>query len=293
MRIAVSTPTGNIGKVVTERLLDADADLIVIHRDPHQVEGFEARGAEVHAGSIDDEASLTAATEGIDALFWVTPLVPTAPNLRASQNDFGAAASAAVRANGISRVVNISSVGAHHDAGSGPIAGLHDVEEMLDATGASVLHLRPAFFFENYIPQVQVIKALGGIMMPVPGDCSLPMIATRDIGNVAADRLLAADWSGREILGLHGPTDLTFDEAAAAISAAIGRQVGHSHIDEMQARMGLQMLGMGPSVVDALVEMYHAIETGHLEAAEPRSEATTTPTTIVDWAAEVLAPMFS
>ncbi len=291
MRIVVSTPTGNIGRVATERLLEADVEVVVIHREPAKLQWLEERGAYVRQGSLDNEAVLTAATGGADALLWVTPLVPTAANLRASQNDFGAAAAAAIRANEIARVVNISSIGAHHDAGTGPVAGLHDIEEMLDATGASVLHLRPGYFFENYIPQAQVIKAMGSIMLPVSGDRAVPMLATRDIGAVAAEKLLDDSWSGTSTLGLHGPVDLTFDEAAAAISGAVGRTVAHTPVDEMQARMGLSMLGLGQSVIDALIEMYQAIESGHMSSAEPRTPETTTPTTLADWAAEVMAPM--
>jgi uncharacterized protein YbjT (DUF2867 family) len=291
MRIVVSTPTGNVGRAATERLLEADVEVVVIHRDPSRLQWMEDRGVYVRQGSLDNEALLTAATGGADALLWVTPGMPLAANLRAAQNDFGVAAAAAIRANEIPRVVNISSVGAHHDAGTGPIAGLHDVEEMLDATGSSVLHLRPGYFFENYIPQAQVIKAMGGIMLPVSGDKSIAMVATRDVGAVAAEKLLDESWSGSSVLGLHGPEDLTFDEAAAAISAGIGRTVAHAPVDEMQARMGLSMLGLGQGVIDAVIEMYQAIESGHLASAEPRSAETTTPTTLTEWAAEVLAPM--
>ncbi len=292
MRIVVSTPTGNVGKAATEKLLESEAEVVVIHREPATLEWLEERGAYVRQGSLDNEVLLTAATGGADALLWVTPGVSTARNLRAAQNDFGVAAAAAIRANAIPRVVNISSVGAHHDAGTGPIAGLHDVEEMLDATGASVLHLRAGYFFENYLPQVQVIDAMGAIMLPVSGDKSVPMVAAGDIGVIAAEKLLDDSWSGTSILGLSGPEELTFDEAAAAISTAIGRDVAHTPIDEMQARMGLSMLGLGQGVIDALIEMYRAIETGHLSAAEPPAAATTTPTPLHEWAAVNMAPMF-
>jgi len=292
MRIVVSTPTGNIGSVVADRLLDAGAEVVAIHRDPTKVEHLAARGAEVLQGSLADPEFMKTATVEADELFWVTPLDSKAANLRESQNDFGLAASSAVRINGVSRVVNVSSVGAQHDAGNGPVAGLHDVEEMFDATGAAVLHLRAAFFFENYVVQAQAIKALGSIMMPVSGSTRIPMIATRDIGAVAADKLLAEGWGESAILGLHGPTDLSFDEAAAAISSAIGRQVPHVAIDDMQARMGLSMMGVGQGVIGSLVELYNAIESGHLDPAEPRSDKTTTPTDLAEWAAEVIAPMF-
>jgi uncharacterized protein YbjT (DUF2867 family) len=292
MQIVISTPTGNVGRAAVDRLLEADADVevVVVHREPARLAHLEARGVYVRQGSLDNVEALTRATGGADALLWVTPTVPTAANLRASQNRFGVAVAAAVRANAIPRVVNLSSIGAQHDAGTGPIAGLHDVEEMLDATGADVLHLRAGYFFENYLPQVQVIRAMGAIMLPVAGEHALPMIGTRDIGVVAADMLLDDGWAGREIHGLHGPEDLTFDDAAAAISAAVGRTIGHNEIDELQARMGLSMLGLSNSVIEAMLEMYHAIDTGHLVPAEPRTPETTTPTTLGGWAAEAMAP---
>jgi len=293
MRIVISTPTGNIGRAATERLLDEDIDLVIVHRDPHKVEGFEARGATVHQSSLDDDSSLRRATEGADALLWVTPLDPRATALRQAQNDFGVAGAAAIRANEIPRVVNVSSIGAQHDEGTGPPAGLHDVEEMFDATGAAVCHLRPAYFFENYIPQAQVIQAMGGIMLPIDADVSTPMIATADIAAAAVDRLLDDSWSSSSILGLHGPCDLTFEDAAEEISDGIGRRVTHSQVDQMQARMGLSMLGLSASVIDALLELYHAIETGHLAAAEERTDETTTPTTLAEWAAEYMAPLLS
>ncbi len=293
MRIVVSTPTGNIGSVVMDRLLDAGADVVAVHRNPEKIEDLAARGAHIHQGSLDDAVALGSALLGADALLWVTPEDLKAENVRASQNAFGEAVSAAVQATGTPRVVNISSVGAQHDEGTGPIAGLHDVEEMLAASGAAVLHLRPAYFFENYIVQVDAIKAMGSIMLPVSGSNSLPMIATRDIAAVAADELLDDSWSESSILGLHGPNDLTFDEAADTISAAIGRRVPHTTIDEMQARMGLSMLGLSQGVIDAMIEMYHAVESGHIRPAEPRTEETTTPTTLAEWAAEVLAPRFA
>jgi uncharacterized protein YbjT (DUF2867 family) len=293
MRIAVNTPTGNVGRAAVDRLLESDAEVVVIHREPARLGHLEAAGAYVRQGSLDNEEALTRATGGVDALLWVTPTVPTAMNLRASQNQFGVAAAAAIRANGIPRVVNISSIGAQHDAGTGPIAGLHDVEEMLDASGAAVLHLRAAYFFENYVPQVQVIRALGAIMLPIAGDYSLPMIATRDVGAAAAAHLLDESWSETSIIDLHGPQRLTFDEAAAVISAACGRDIPHSEVDDMQARMGLSMLGMSGSVIDAMLELYRAIESGHLVTAEPSAPETTTPTTLEEWAVQTLAPMLA
>lgn len=293
MRIVVNTPTGNVGSVLTEHLLDAGAEVVVLARDPEKVAGFAARGASVKQGSLDDEAFVAQATEGADALFWVTPPDFTATDFRARQNQFGAIGAKAVRANGIARVVNVSSVGAHTSDGNGPVNGLHDVEELFDGTGAGTLHLRAAFFFENFLMHLESIQGMGSIFMPISGSARVPMIATPDIARAAADRLLDGSWSGNNVLGLHGPADLSFDEAAAALSDGIGKPVNHVTIEEGQAREALSGMGLNDDVVEQLLELDRAIESGHIGPAEPRTHETTTPTTLVDWAREVMAPMVS
>ena len=60
----------------------------------------------------------------------------------------------------------------------------------------------------------------------------------------------------------------------------------------MPARMGLSMMGLSQGVIDCSVELYKAIETGHTDPAEPRDEKTTTPTSLAEWAGDVVAPMF-
>jgi uncharacterized protein YbjT (DUF2867 family) len=73
MRIVVNTPAGNIGRVVTERLLRAKDEVIVMSRNPDKVTRFVEDGALLIRGSIDDADVLDQAFNGADALFWLTP----------------------------------------------------------------------------------------------------------------------------------------------------------------------------------------------------------------------------
>ncbi len=289
--IAVTTPTGNIGRIVTKTLLDAGADVVLLVRDPAKVGAFAERGAEARQGSLEDEAYVIDATRGADALFWLTPAELTAEDFRGFQCAVGANGAAAVRENKIPHVVNLSSVGAHLEAGTGPIAGLRDVEQMLDEVATHVTHLRPTYFFENFLAFIEPMRDAGSIFLPVSGETRLPMIATRDIGPAAAARLLDDSWTGTSVQELHGPADLSFDEAAAAISEGVGRPIAHVQVDEGQTREALLGMGLSANVADTLIEMYGGFDSGLIGAAQERSPDTTTPTTLIEFAREVIAPM--
>lgn len=117
------------------------------------------------------------------------------------------------------------------------------------------------------------------------------MIATRDIADAAAEVLLDGSWNGQEVLGLHGPKDLSFDEATSALAEGISRPVRYVEVTPDQAREAMQGMGVGKSAVDLYLEMYDAMATGRLEIAEPRTPATTTPTTMEAFAREVVKPL--
>jgi uncharacterized protein YbjT (DUF2867 family) len=291
MKITVTTPTGNIGKVVADRLLEAGAEIVVPCRSPEKVKGFTDRGATAKQGSMDDVRFLTDAFRGSDALFWLTPPDLSAPDYVAFYRKTGQTGAAAVKEAGVKRVVNLSSVGAHLQQGTGPIKGLYPIERMFEDAAPDVTHVRAAFFFENYLPQVASIKEEGCVFMPVKGASRLAMAATRDIGEVIAKRLLDTSWSGHQAVGVLGPADLSFDEAAVAISEGLGRDVKHVTVSGAQAREAMLGMGVGESIADLLIEMYGAIDSGVLEIKEPRTPETTTSTTLTAWTRDVLKPM--
>ncbi len=293
MRIAVTTPTGNIGKVVTNYLLDAGAQVTLLVRNPEKVKEFADRGATVFQGLQDDKDFVTRATQGVDALFWLTPPDYLSTDFRKHYNRIGQAGAAAIRANRIPRVVHLSGAGAHIASGTGPGTGLHDAEHLLDQVVTHCTHLRPFYFFENYFWQLESIKGHGRVFLPVSGSTRIAMVATRDIALVAALRLLDHTWTGRTVQGLHGPADVSFDEAAIAIGRGLDRPVVHVRVPEEQARQALRAGGLSEYVAEMVLELYRAIESGRLRPAEPRTAETTTPTTLEQFSRAVLKPLVS
>lgn len=295
MKIAITTPTGHVGSTVTGFLLDKRGDIKVklLGRRPNLLRKFVERGAETAIGPQDDSAYLVKATEDVDALFWVTPPGYGSDDLRAFQNRIGAAAAAAIRTNRIAKVVNLSSIGADCDSGVGPIGGLHDVEERLNEAATEIVHLRPGFFFENLLWQVESIRSQGSFSLPLSGKVQYPMVATRDIGRVAADRLVSSDWSGQLVQELHGPADLSFEELAKILSQALEKGIVFVQSDREETRQLLRSSGMSENAIDLMIEMYSAVESGRIRSLAPACEVVTTPTTFAEFAREVLLPLVS
>lgn len=290
MTTVITAPTGNIGRELTRRLLDAGADVTLLVRDPGKVTGFAGRGAKVKQGSLDDPTFVLAATRGARQIFWLTPPDMQTRDLRARQNEFGAVGSRAVRENGIERVVHLSSIGAHMTKGTGPILGLHDNEQKFEGVAENVLHLRPGYFMENLLALGPSIALQKSIFMPMPADRRLPMVATRDIAAVAAAELLDDGWSGRRIRGIHGPEDIDWNRVAKAVSEALKETITYTEVPPAAVKQAFEALSLPEPTAEAMVEMLVGLGDGSIERAEKRDESTTTSTTIEEFVADTLVP---
>jgi uncharacterized protein YbjT (DUF2867 family) len=295
MKIAITTPTGHVGSAVADFLLyfGGDTHVKLLGRRPERLREFIRQGAEMATGAQDDADFLIRATQDVDALFWVTPPGYGSDDVRAFQNRLGQAAATAVRTNHIARVVNLSSIGAQFPVGVGPINGLHDVEKWLNDAADNVTHLRPGFFFENLLWQTEMLKKQGRFTLPLSGSQSYPMIATHDIGGVAAQRLMDQKWSGHIVRELHGPADLSHDEVAGILSGVLGRKIVFVQCEQQEMRRILLDNAISENAADLMLEMYDAAEMGRLRPIQPRTAETTTTTTLAEFVHDVVLPTFA
>ncbi|MGW1806019.1 NAD(P)H-binding protein [Streptomyces sp. NPDC002078] len=287
MHIAVTTPTGNVGRHVVAMLLRAGVRPRVLVRDPGRLDPDVRR--EVDAVAVDqrDPDAVVAATAGVDALFWVDPPSTGEDPL----GDYALATASVVRAvksNGVGRTVFQSSVGAEKRHGAGEIDGLAATELALDNLGATVTHLRCGYFFTNLELQLDAVRA-GVIPVILPLDQPLAWVAPRDIAEVATTRLLSTDWSGRCVQAVHGPAHLTWPQAAEIVSAAIGRPLRAERVSDDAMRNLLRASGMTDGLVEAVMGMSTGLRDGFVPE-QPRTPHTTTPTTLAAWAYDVLRP---
>lgn len=294
--IAVTTPNGRVGARVVRLLLAAGVRPRLLMRDPARLAPELAGHVEAVVADQDDARAVLAATEGVDALFWVDP--PTGdPDPVGAWDRIGGHAADAVRRHGIGHTVFLSSVGAERRHGVGEIDGLARTEERLDAVaaeaGTAVLHLRAGYFMSNLALDAASLRA-GELVTAMPLDVPLPWVDPRDIGDVAAARLLARGWSGREVQAVHGPEDLSFVDAAAVLTATLGRPVHARSISPDDLRAQLRGIGLGDGQVEGVVGMATGTRDGLRDGtlpADPRSVSTTTPSTLAAWAHVHLPPL--
>ena len=292
--IVITGATGNTGRSAAETLLGKGEKIRVIGRDQSKLQPFAARGAEIFTGSADDAESMAAAFKGADAVYLMLPPNMQIENYRAYQDRVSDAYAAAVKESGVRHVVTLSSLGAQHPQGTGPIVGLHNLEEKLNAIpGLNVLHLRPAAFMENLLASIQPLRTMGTLPGPAAADRPAPQIAARDIGTYAAGRLATRDFSGSSVQELLGQRDYSMREAAAIIGQAIGKpNLGYMQVPLPMLEGALVQMGFPKPFAALMIEMFKGQNAGLCDPQEPRSQKNTTPTTIESFSAEVFAPAY-
>jgi uncharacterized protein YbjT (DUF2867 family) len=292
--IAITGATGNTGSAGAKALLGTGEKVRAIGHHPHNLQPLVALGAEAFVGNVDDAASMTSAFKNADAVYLMIPPSMAAEDYRAYQNQVSDAYAGAIKAAGVKYVVTLSSLGAQHPQGTGPIAGLHNLEEKLDAIpGINVLHLRAASFMENFLRIIEPLRAMGTLPGPAPADTNVPYIAARDIGAYAARRLAARDFSGSQVQELLGPRDYTMREVAAVIGKAISTpKLGYMQVPLPMLEQGLVQSGFNKGLAALMTEMFKAENSGLCDPQEPRSAESTTPTTLETFVTEEFVPAY-
>ena len=292
--IAIVGASGNTGGVAAEILLEGGEKVRAIGRDASRLEKLTSKGAEAFTADVTDVAALTKAFEGAKAVYVMIPPNISAPDVPAYQASVSDALAEAIAKAKVPKAVMLSSIGADKPENTGPVTGLHHLEEKLSAiAGLDAVFLRAGYFMENLLPQAAVIQKLGMLAGPLRADLPLPFIATRDIGAAAAELLLKADFTGRQPRELLGQREVTYAEIAPIIGKAIGKQgLSYTKLPAMMLRPALTQMGMSKSMANLLLEMADALNSGYMAPLEPRTETNTTPTSIESFISEEFVPRF-
>ncbi|HUD67739.1 MAG TPA: NmrA family NAD(P)-binding protein [Candidatus Sulfotelmatobacter sp.] len=286
--------SGNTGHVVANNLLTAGQKVRVVGRNSAHLQPLAAQGAETFIADVTEAGALAKAFHQADAAYVMIPPNPASTDPLGYSTRVSDAIAAAVQSAGTKNVVALSSIGADKAGGTGPVLGLHNLEQKLNQiSSANVLHLRAGYFMENTLPQANAIRQAGNVVTPLRPDLKLSIIATRDIGAAAANALLHPSVHGKQTRELLGQRDLTYTEVAAIIGKAIGKpDLKYVRVPDDQFRAVLVQMGMSDQFSKLLLEMIAALNSGHMRALEPRASQNTTPTTFETFVAESFVPAY-
>ncbi|HMF91219.1 MAG TPA: NmrA family NAD(P)-binding protein [Candidatus Angelobacter sp.] len=290
----ITGATGNTGTVAAKRLLAQGKKVRVIGRSADRLQPLATAGAEPFVAELSDAASLAKAFAGAEAVYVMIPPNPASTDPLADRERIADALVSALKTSGVKHAVSLSSVGADKPDKTGPVVGLHQLEEKLNLVpGLNTLHLRAGYFMENTLGQAGAIKMFGTTGGPLKPDLKLPFIATQDVGEAAAAALLKQDFTGHQTRELLGQRDLSMAEIAAIIGKGIGKPgLGYMQLPNMAVKPAFLQLGMSGAVADLILEMSDAMNSGHMCALETRCAANTTSTSYEEFVAKVFVPAY-
>ncbi len=292
----ITGATGHTGSVVAKGLLQQGKKVRVVARTPEKLKELASLGAETLIGDITSQDTANQAFAGIEAAYLMIPPAMTDPDYRGFQKKLTDVYGSALDANtSVKHVVALSSFGADKDAKTGPILGVHFLEERLkQIKPLNSLALRAGYFMENTLGQIGVIPLMGAIVGPLKPDLKIPLIASVDIGNAALNALLQLNFTGHQTHDLQGQRDLTYLEITAILGAAIGKpDLQYQLISSEQFAGFMQQMGMAQNVAALMAEMVDAQNAGHVRALEPRSASNTTPTSFEQFVSQTFVPAYN
>lgn len=287
--LVITTPTGRIGHQVLERVLDGGEPVRVIARDPSRLPSSTRERVDVIPGSHGDPDVVAKAFAGADGVFWLVPPNPYAENVEGHVLDFTRPACEAIKAQGVKRVVGVSSLGRGVAKNAGQVSAVLAMDELIESTGVSYRALWLPGFMENMLAQVASIRSQGVFFLAISGDLKIPTCATRDIAATATRLLLDDSWTGQGGVPVLGPEDLSPHDMAQIMSEVLARPIRFQQVDGATYKATLTRNGMAEASAQGLVDMAAQIDQG-IYNAEPRTPESTTPTSFRQWCEEVLKP---
>jgi uncharacterized protein YbjT (DUF2867 family) len=283
---AICGATGNIGSKTADILLSQGERVTIIGRCASRLQSLVDRGAEAKVGDLMDGNFVARAFSDATAVFTMIPPNYGAPDFRTYQNMISDNLANGIVKAGVRHVVNLSSQGADLHEGSGPILGLREQELRFNQLeGVNVLHLRPTYFMENLLMNIPLINRMGIAGSAVHGELKFAMIATGDIADIVAKRMVRRDFAGKKVHNLLGERDLSLNEAVAVL----GRRIGMPDLKYVQflyedAANGLMELGFSEDLSSLFIEMCEGLNNGLFSVGLQRTPENTTPTSIEEFA---------
>lgn len=274
----IAGATGRVGSVVAETLLKAGEPVRVLVRSQEKAERWLARGAEARVLDLRDQTALAGALTDAAGFFALLPFDLTASDPDQHARELTASITAAVRQSRPGHVVMLSSGGADLPSGTGPISSLHELEQALLSTGSVITALRPGHFQEKAADLAEVARATG--VYPVfaaSSDRPMPMVATEDVGTIAARTLLTSP-SRSGTVDVLGPA-YTERQAAQALGDVLGRTLEVVNLPEAAWAGALIDSGLPPHAAQSIAQLYRADEQGLLAPRADRRELGTTELT--------------
>ena len=287
--IVITTPTGQIGHQILDKLLGSGELIRVIERDPSRLDPKIRERVEVVQGSHDDISVVTQAFTGADCVFWLVPPNPHTDSPRDYYLDFTRPACEAIKSQGVKRVVSVTSLGREFGENAGLLSAAFAMDELLEGTGVSYRALRMPFFMENLLNQVETISRQGTFFLANSAGRKLATVVTSGVAEAAVTLLLDDSWSGQDSVPVLGPDELSPNDMAQIMSEVLARPVRFQQVTGEAYKATLMQYGMTEAWAQGLLDMVEAQDQGIYDT-DSRTSHSAAPISFRQWCEDVLKP---
>ncbi|MET7301045.1 NAD(P)H-binding protein [Embleya sp. NPDC005575] len=292
--IVVTTPTGQIGRQVLDRLLDAPdrttAGIRVIARDPARLSPRVRQHVEIVEGSHADPAVLTKACADADSVFWLVPPTQGADSVEGHFRAFTAPLCEQIAHGRVRRVVAVSTLGRGVAENAGQISASLAMDEAIEATGVHYRALCAPFLMENLLGQVESIRDAGMFFLALTRDRVLRTCTSGDIAGTAARLLLDDTWTGQEDVPVVGPDDLSPEGMAQVASEVLERTIRVRQTGTADYKATAMRHGASEAWAQGLADMVQALDDQGCYGIDAPSTPESAPTDFRRWCHDVLKP---
>lgn len=244
--------TGHIGSSLAQLLLDRGEAVTVVTHSAHNRHDWEVKGARVAVVDVADTKTLRSVLAQGKRAFLLNPPAPISADTVALERKTARSLLAALVGSGLEKIVAASTYGAQPGDGIGDLGVLYELEDGLKRQSIPTTIIRGAYYMSNWDTGLASARSQGCVHTLYPAEFELPMVAPRDIAEVAAGFLTHP----RDTAGVHyveGPKRYSSQDVAAAFSKALGMQVRTASTPREQWQATLRQAGFSEAAAKSMV----------------------------------------
>lgn len=280
--ICVTGAGGTVGSEVVRQLSEASADFRAAYFSKNKVDAARAKGIDAVLIDYNDPETMQKAFEGCDKLFLLGPNMPNQAELEIN-------AVRAAKAAGVKHIVKLSAIGA--DAEDFDFGRIHrEVEKAIEASGLKWTFLRPNSFMQNTVTFMSELIKARSAFYTAAENARIGHVDVRDIAAVAVKALTEPGHEGKAY-ALNGPEALSYDDVAAELSKALGREISHVGIPPADLKSAMLAEGMPEILADRLMDLERYYREGKADrnTSDLKQVTGRDPRTFADYARETAA----
>lgn len=267
--------TGHVGAATARALLARGAEVTILTRSAARAAHWRTLGADIVQADVEDVASLRAAFRRGRRAFLLNPPADTRSDTDAVERHTVANILAALEGSGLEKVVAESTAGAQPGSHIGDLNVLWELEEGLRAQALAAAVNRAAYYMSNWDGLLETVRNTGVLPSLFPADLAIPMVAPKDLGEVAADRLMSAP-DDQGVRYVEGPRRYTPSDVARAFAQALDQPVEVHVVPRAEWRQAFVRQGFSEAAAASYARMTEVSVDGGFDLSDTPLRGATT-----------------